>query len=48
MVPFSSPETLGCYKLQHDVCGPGETGLGGAKSKVSIALTTLGGPQHSP
>lgn len=32
------PATLGCYKLQHHVCGPGETGLGGAKS-------TLGDPQ---
>lgn len=36
--PFPT-ENLGCYKLQHAVCGPGETGLGGLQSKVSVALT---------
>ena len=45
---FSPSETLGCYKLQHHVCGPGETRLGGAKCKVSRALTALGDPQSPP
>lgn len=45
--PFPT-ENLGCYKLQHAVCGPGETGLGGLQSKVSVALTMLGGTQHPP
>lgn len=45
MVLSPSPETRGYYKLQHDVSGPSETGLGGMVFKDSGALATLRGPQ---
>ena len=45
---FLPLETPGYYELQHDVCGPGESGLGGTGFRVSVALTTLGGPQYPP
>ena len=47
MVLSPSPETRGYYKLQHDVSGPSETGLGGMVFKDSGALATLRGPQPS-
>lgn len=46
---FLPLETPGYYKLQHAVCGPGESGLGGTGFRVSVALTTLVGlsiPQY--